>query len=47
MLFVYPAVLHKEKDAYWGEFSDLEGCYTYGSSTNEMMEAAQEALAAF
>ena len=47
MLFVYPAVFHKEDDAYWVEFPDLEGCHTYGSSINETMEAAQEALAAY
>ena len=47
MLFVYPAIFHKEEDAYWVEFPDLEGCYSYGSSVNETMEAAQEALAAY
>lgn len=47
MLFVYPAVFHKEDDAYWVEFPDLEGCCTYGSSVNETMEAAQEALASY
>ncbi len=47
MLFVYPAIFHKEDDAYWVEFPDLEGCHTYGSSINETMEAAQEALAAY
>ena len=47
MLFVYPAIFHKEEDAYWVEFPDLEGCHTYGSSITETMEAAQEALAAY
>ncbi len=47
MLFVYPAVFHKEEDAYWVEFPDLEGCHTYGNSINETMEAAQEALGAY
>ncbi len=47
MLFVYPAIFHKEEDAYWVEFPDLEGCHTYGNSINETMEAAQEALAAY
>lgn len=47
MLFVYPAVFHKEDDAYWVEFPDLEGCYTYGCSVAETMEAAQEALASY
>ncbi len=47
MLFVCPAIFHKEDDTYWVEFPDLEGCHTYGSSINETMEAAQEALAAY
>ena len=38
MLFVYPAIFHKEDDAYWVEFPDLEGCHTYGGSINETME---------
>lgn len=47
MLFVYPAIFHKEDDAYWVEFPDLEGCHTYGGSIPETMEAAQEALSAY
>jgi antitoxin HicB len=47
MLFVYPAIFHKEEDMYWVEFPDLEGCHTYGSSINETLETAQEALAAY
>ena len=47
MLFVYPAIFHKEDDAYWVEFPDLEGCHTYGNSIPETMEAAQEALSAY
>lgn len=47
MLFVYPAIFHKEEDAYWVEFPDLEGCHTYGCSINEAMAAAQEALSAY
>ena len=35
MLFVYPAIFHKEEDAYWVEFPDLEGCHTYGSSIED------------
>lgn len=44
MLFVYPAIFHKEDDAYWVEFPDLEGCQTYGTTLNETIEYAQEAL---
>lgn len=47
MPFVYPALFHKEDNAYWVEFPDLEGCHTYGSSIPETMEAAQEALAGY
>ena len=47
MLFVYPAIFHKEDNAYWVEFPDLAGCHSYGSSIAETMEAAQEALSAY
>lgn len=47
MIFVYPAVFHREEDAYWVEFPDLVGCHTFGSSIPETMESAQEALSAY
>lgn len=47
MLFVYPAIFHKENDAYWVEFPNLPGCHTFGASIPETMEAAQEALSAY
>lgn len=47
MLFVYPAIFHHEEDSYWVEFPDLEGCHTFGSTVNETMEAAQEALSGY
>ena len=47
MLFVYPAIFHEEDNAYWVEFPDLEGCHTFGSSIQETMGGAQEALAAY
>lgn len=47
MSFVYPAIFHREEDAYWVEFPDLEGCHTFGSTLTETMEAAQEALAGY
>ena len=47
MLFVYPAIFHKEEEAYWVGFPDLEGCHTYGTSLVETMEAAQEALSGY
>lgn len=43
MLKVYPAILHEE-GGYWIEFPDLEGCNTCGSSLEETMQLAQEAL---
>ena len=46
MLFIYPAIFHKENNSYWVEFPDLEGCQTYGDTLNETMEYAQEALSA-
>ena len=46
-IFEYPAIFHKEEDAYWVEFPDLPGCHTYGTSISETMEAAQEALSAY
>ena len=45
MLFVYPAIFHKEDDAYWVEFPDLEGCYTCGDDLSDGMEMAKDALA--
>lgn len=47
MLFIYPAIFHKEDNAYWVEFPDLEGCQTYGGTLNETMTYAQEALAGY
>lgn len=47
MLFVYPAIFHKEEDSYWVEFPDLEGCHTYGTTINDTLEAAQEALSGY
>ncbi len=47
MLFTYPAVFHKENDAYWVEFPDLEGCQTFGDTLNDTIASAQEALSAY
>ena len=43
MLKVYPAIFHEE-ETYWVEFPDLEGCVTEGSTLEEAMENAQEAM---
>ncbi len=47
MSFVYPAVFHKEGNAYWAEFPDLPGCQSYGETLHETMSFAQEALAGY
>lgn len=47
MLFVYPAIFHKENGTYWVEFPDLEGCQTFGDTLNETMGFAQEALTGY
>lgn len=47
MLFVYPALFHKENDEYWVEFPDLPGCHTYGSDLTEAVSSAQEALSGY
>lgn len=47
MLFVYPAIFHKEDSSYWVEFPDLEGCQTYGGTPSETVTCAQEALAGY
>lgn len=40
---VYPAIIHEE-EGYWVEFPDLSGCFTNGSTLEETMEMAKEAL---
>lgn len=43
MTKVFPAIIHEE-EGYWVEFPDLSGCFTNGSTLEETMEMAQEAL---
>lgn len=43
MLKVYPAIFHEE-DGFWVEFPDLDGCNACGSTLEDAMELAQEAL---
>ena len=47
MIFVYPAIFHKENNSLWVEFPDLIGCQTYGNTLNETVQFAQEALAGY
>lgn len=44
MLKVYPAIFHKENNAYWVEWPDLKGCNTCGDTLENTMELAQEAM---
>ncbi len=44
MLNVYPAIFHKEDTSYWVDFPNLEGCQTFGSTIEETIELAEEAL---
>ena len=41
---VYPAVFHKEENAYLVEFPDLPGCITYGNDLIEAFLMAGDAL---
>lgn len=43
MVKVYPAIIHEE-EGFWAEFPDLDGCFTNGSTLEETMEMAREAL---
>ena len=43
MTKVYPAIIHEE-EGYWMEFPDSSGCFTNGSTLEETMEMAKEAL---
>lgn len=47
MLFVYPAIFHKENSDYWVEFPDLPGCHTYGSDIKEAIESSKDALSGY
>lgn len=44
MKLIYPAVFHKEDNAYWVEFPDLEGCSSFGDTLEEALANAREAL---
>lgn len=47
MLFVYPAIFHKDEGAYWVEFPDLKGCQSFGDNVSDTVAGAQEALEAY
>ena len=47
MTVISPAIFHREGDAYWVEFPDLEGCNTFGDSISATLESAREALSGY
>ena len=44
LLFTYPAIFTFEKDQYWVQFIDLEGCFSDGETLAQAMENAKEAM---
>ena len=40
----YHFKLHKEKDGYWAECCELDGCVTQGDTREELYKACKEAL---
>ena len=47
MMFIYPAIFHKEDNSFWVDFPDLLGCQTFGDTLPETISLAQEALAGY
>ncbi len=47
MKTAYPAIMHKDEDAYWVEFPDLEGCFSDGETMADAAVNAGEALGAY
>ena len=43
-MIYYHLKVHKDVDTFWGEFPDLEGCFTDGASREELAANAVEAL---
>lgn len=44
MKFIYPAIIHKEDSSYWGEFIDLDGCFSQGDSIEEIITNLEESM---
>lgn len=40
----YHLKVHKDGEAFWGEFPDLAGCFTDGATREELTDNAREAL---
>lgn len=47
MKYTYPAIIHSEKDGYWVEFPDLDGCFSDGDTEQETYTNAAEAMQAY
>lgn len=47
MTLIYPAIFHKEENAFWVEFPDLIGCQSFGSSAVATYLNAKEALVGY
>ena len=48
MKYEYPVVIRKDDNGtYWAEFPDLNGCFSQGSSYEETVKNAKEALQLF
>lgn len=46
MIKAYPAIIHEE-DGFWVEFPNLPGCSTCGSTLEETLKLASEALSLY
>ena len=47
MKIVYPAIIERDEEAIYATFPDLEGCFTYGDTIEELMDNAKEALSGY
>lgn len=47
MKLIYPAIFHKEDNAYWVEFPDLVGCQSFGDTFDETFQNSKEALVGY
>ena len=42
----FDVILHKEDNGYWAEVPALKGCFTQGSTIDEVKENVKEAITA-
>ena len=43
----FDVILHKEDNGYWAEVPALKGCFTQGSTVDEVKENVKEAITAW